>query len=93
MTRFQKESSGANRIQLEDAASALRQYMMNIPDAPERLGVIEDRVEFLGRLKKKYGGTLTGVLKTGESIREELEKMPREWKAASMDSVTCICFF
>ena len=25
--------------------------------------------------------------------REVLGKRPREWKAASMDSVTCICFF
>jgi len=64
---------------LEDAALALRDYLNRITVDPERLSEIEDRLEQLNKLKRKYGGTLEGVLKAAADVEEELNRM------ASMD--------
>ena len=60
-------------IQLEDAARSLRDYLGKIPNDPARLEEINDRLEAIGRLKKKYGGSIESVLKTGKSLKAELE--------------------
>ena len=60
-------------IQLEDAARGLRDYLNKIPSDPSRLEEIDDRLEVLGRLKKKYGGSIESVLKTGQSLKSELD--------------------
>ncbi len=60
-------------IQLEDAARVLRDYLGRIPSDPARLDEIEDRLETIGRLKKKYGGSIESVLKTGQSLKAELQ--------------------
>ncbi|MGE5790096.1 MAG: DNA repair protein RecN [Syntrophaceae bacterium] len=60
-------------IQLEDAARGLRDYLSKIPSDPSRLEEIDDRLEVLGRLKKKYGGSIESVLKTGQSLKSELD--------------------
>jgi DNA repair protein RecN (Recombination protein N) len=60
-------------IQLEDAARGLRDYLGKIPSDPARLAEIDDRLEVIGRLKKKYGGSVESVLKTGQSLKSELE--------------------
>jgi DNA repair protein RecN (Recombination protein N) len=58
---------------VEDAARALRDYLGKIPSDPSRLEEVEDRLEALGRLKKKYGGSIEGVLETAQSLRAELQ--------------------
>ncbi len=60
-------------IQLEDAAMGLRDYLGKIPSNPAKLEEIDDRLESIGRLKKKYGGSIESVLKTGEGLKTELE--------------------
>ncbi len=60
-------------IQLEDAARSLRDYLNKIPSDPSRLEEIDDRLEVLGRLKKKHGGSIESVLKTGQSLKGELD--------------------
>lgn len=60
---------------LEDVALILRDYMKNISFEPGRLEEIEDRLEYLGRLKRKYDGTLEGVLKAKEDIGNELKNI------------------
>lgn len=60
-------------IQLEDAARGLRDYLGKIPSDPARLEEIDDRLEAIGRLKRKYGGSIESVLRTGQSLREELQ--------------------
>ncbi len=60
-------------IQLEDAARGLRDYLSKIPSNPARLEEIDDRLEAIGRLKKKYGASIEIVLKTGEALKTELE--------------------
>ncbi len=58
--------------QLEETALALREYMKKLSYDPARLEVIDDRLELLGRLKRKYGRTLEEVLQKRLQIEEEL---------------------
>ncbi len=62
-------------IQLEDAARALRDYLGRIPSDPARLDEIDDRLEAIGRLKKKHGGSVESVLKAGQALKAELEAL------------------
>ncbi|MBN2255780.1 MAG: DNA repair protein RecN [Deltaproteobacteria bacterium] len=57
---------------LEEAALALRDYTGRIVYDPERLDVVENRLEFLSRMKRKYGGKLESVLGKKEEIEREL---------------------
>ncbi|TSA55260.1 MAG: DNA repair protein RecN [Planctomycetaceae bacterium] len=57
---------------LEDIAFTLRDYLKDISFEPARLEEIEDRLEYLGRLKRKYGKTLEEVLETKKGVEEEL---------------------
>ena len=59
--------------QLEDAAITLREYIKNLSYDPARLEVIDDRLDLLGKLKRKYGRTLDEVLKKRNEIEDELE--------------------
>jgi DNA repair protein RecN (Recombination protein N) len=77
--------------QLEDAAMTLREYIKNLSYDPARLEVIDDRLDLLGKLKRKYGRTLDEVLKKRNeiedelgaisSVDEEIEKISKEMEA------------
>jgi DNA repair protein RecN (Recombination protein N) len=70
--KLEDQDMDAVYYQLEEAAFTLRDYKKNLAYDPARLEVIEDRLEFLGRLKRKYGRTLEEVLKKREEIGKEL---------------------
>jgi DNA repair protein RecN (Recombination protein N) len=57
---------------LEEIAYALRDYKKGIVFSPERLEEIDDRLEYLGRLKRKYGGEIGHILEREKDIEEEL---------------------
>jgi len=58
---------------LEEASFALRDYVSGIVFDSERLEVIDDRLEYLQRMKRKYGGgTLEGVIVKKDQITEAL---------------------
>jgi DNA repair protein RecN (Recombination protein N) len=59
-------------IQIEDAARGIRDYLSKIQNDPARIEEIDDRLDVIGRLKKKYGGSIESALKTGQSLRAEL---------------------
>jgi DNA repair protein RecN (Recombination protein N) len=59
--------------QLEETALALRDYMKNLSYDPARLETIDDRLDLLGRLKRKYGRSLEEVLQKRLQIEEELK--------------------
>jgi DNA repair protein RecN (Recombination protein N) len=77
-----------NFIALQEAALSLRDYGKNIFYDPARLQAIDERLEMIGRLKRKHGGSLESVLvKKLEmeeelrhvfSVEEELEKLTKE---------------
>jgi DNA repair protein RecN (Recombination protein N) len=59
--------------QLEDAAMTLRDYEKHLSYDPARLETIDDRLELLGRLKRKYGSTLEDVLKKRADLEGQLK--------------------
>lgn len=61
--------------QLEDAAYQLRDYREQIEFNPERLADIEDRLDLITSLKRKYGSTIEDMLNHLEHIQAEVEKL------------------
>lgn len=58
-------------LQLEDVAHVLRDYAEKLDMDPGRLEAIEDRLNVLHRLKKKYGGTVDELLQYKDRIAAE----------------------
>jgi DNA repair protein RecN (Recombination protein N) len=57
---------------IEEAAFALRDYAKHLSFDPARMEFIEDRLEALSRLKRKYGGSLAAVIKRQAEAEGEL---------------------
>ena len=60
---------------IEDAAFTLRDYAKHHSFDPARMEALEERLELLGRLKRKYGGTLDAVLRKQAEAEEELQNI------------------
>ncbi len=63
------------RAELEEAALQLRDLRERIPMDPARLETVEDRIQLLNRLKRKYGPTLEAVLETGERVARQMDDL------------------
>jgi len=59
--------------QLEDVASTISSYEADIEDDPNRLADIEERLDLITRLKRKYGTTIEEVLQRAINGRAELD--------------------
>ena len=59
-------------ILAQELAHDLRAYADGIQVNDERLAVVEDRLELIRTLKRKYGATVADVLEFGEAARAEL---------------------
>jgi DNA repair protein RecN (Recombination protein N) len=57
---------------LEEIAYTLRDYKKGLVYNPQRIEEIDDRLEYLGRLKRKYGGEIGHILEKEKTIEEEL---------------------
>jgi len=62
-------------FQLEDAALTLRDYTRRLSADPERLAFIDDRLEALGRLKRKHGGTIESMIERQAAMEKELTEI------------------
>jgi DNA repair protein RecN (Recombination protein N) len=60
-------------IQLEEIALALRDYSRRVEINPMRLDEVENRLEEIDRLKRKYGSTIEEVLSFKRRIDESLK--------------------
>ena len=69
------ESVDALMHQVDELARALRSYRDGIEYSPERLHEIEERLDLINRLKRKYGSTIGEILAFGERASQELEKL------------------
>jgi len=70
---------------LEETAFTLRDYFQRLVPDPGRLAAIEERLELLGRLKRKYGGSLEEVQnRQGElkGVLAQLTSLEKELKTA-----------
>ena len=61
--------------QASELARLIRQYREEIEYDPRRLDEIEERIEVLGRLKRKYGGSIEAVLQYAAKAQTELDNI------------------
>jgi DNA repair protein RecN (Recombination protein N) len=62
-------------IGIEESAWTLRDYLDKLEADPRRLEDIENRLDVLDRLKRKYGGNLDAVLAFVENARQQLDQV------------------
>jgi DNA repair protein RecN (Recombination protein N) len=60
---------------LEDAAQLLRTELDNLEYNPGRLNEIEERLNEINQLKRKYGNSIPAIVEYGAKIEEELETL------------------
>jgi DNA repair protein RecN (Recombination protein N) len=63
------------RATLEDLAFKLRDFAERLEFSPARLAEIEDRLNELSRLKRKYGGSLTSALEHLAQSQDQLRNL------------------
>ncbi|WP_410768270.1 DNA repair protein RecN [Fontibacillus sp. BL9] len=61
--------------QLEDASFGLRSYRENIEFNPERLDEVEDRLDLITTLRRKYGDSVEGILEYYDKISKETDTL------------------
>ena len=74
----QEELSGRAETVLEslsEIARDLRNYLEGIEYNPKRLEEVEERLDLIHRLLRKYGGTIEAVLEFGENARKQLDNI------------------
>lgn len=69
------ENLVALRYGTEDAAERLRELKNSFDFSPKELDQVEDRLDHLHRLKKKYGATVRDMLDYLNKIRQELDQI------------------
>ncbi len=67
-----KELISASIVNLDEACFALREYADNIYFDPQRLEIIESRIDFILKLKKKYDMSVEEILVYSKQIEQEL---------------------
>ena len=60
---------------LEDVAAELRDYAERTELDPQRLEQVDDRLELLRRLKRKYGPDISDVIDHAEAIQREIDEI------------------
>jgi DNA repair protein RecN (Recombination protein N) len=66
------ETVAAAFLQLEDAALSLRDYAAHLESDPARIQAVQDRLDLIRKLKRKYGETIAAIIATAEGIDVEL---------------------
>lgn len=80
-----EQAATESAIQLKELAGRLRDYAEQLEADPDRLAVVEDRLDLIQQLKKKYGGSVEAVLATGRRVQEELQLLDnREERTAEL---------
>ena len=69
------ESVDSLMHQVDELARALRSYRDEIEYSPDRLHELEERLDSINRLKRKYGSTIEEILAFGERASQELEEL------------------
>ncbi|MBI3090548.1 MAG: DNA repair protein RecN [Candidatus Tectomicrobia bacterium] len=65
----------AARLQLEEVARELQGYAAHLEQDPARLAEVEERIELLRGLQRKYGGSLGEVLAYLAASKAELDQL------------------
>lgn len=70
--------------QLSDLARGLEDYIEQLEFNPDRLQEVEERLELLVNLKRKYGDTIEHVLAFGQRAQRELDDL-RNWDVKTVE--------
>ncbi len=62
-------------VELQDVGAELRAYLDALEADPERLAAVEERLDQLGRLTRKHGGSIAAVLEHAERCRAERDRL------------------
>lgn len=73
--RTQLESA---QVQLEDVALGMRDYCSHIKIDPDRLEKVEERLQLIRHLKKKYGSTIEEILAFQEGLSKRESQLTQE---------------
>jgi DNA repair protein RecN (Recombination protein N) len=71
------EGLEAARIHVDETLATLRSLRDGLIDEPGRLEAIDDRLDALGRLKRKYGDSEEAMLRHRDEAAAELERLAR----------------
>ncbi len=69
------ESVSNSFYQLEDASRILRGELDGLEFDPQRLNEMEDRLNEINQLKRKYGKTIDEIVEYAAKIEEEIETL------------------
>jgi len=69
------ESVAAAKYSLEEAGRDLLHYVDSIEHDPERLQQVEERLELISNVKRKYGDTVEEVIEYGRDVSRKLESL------------------
>ncbi len=61
--------------QVEDLTEVLRGYLQQVGSDDNRLEIVEERLDLINRLKRKYGGSLESVLTQAAEIKASLDEL------------------
>ncbi|HEY9089695.1 MAG TPA: DNA repair protein RecN [Anaerolineaceae bacterium] len=67
------EQAGGLVDTLEDVAGELRDYLDGMEFNPRRLEQVEDRLDMISKLKRKFGGSIEAALAFAEDARAQLD--------------------
>lgn len=60
-------------VHLRELAERLRDYRGTLEHDPDRLAVVEERLDRIQRLKKKYGGTVESLLDRMKELKQHID--------------------
>ncbi|MDK2820064.1 MAG: repair protein RecN [Clostridia bacterium] len=71
-------------VEVEEVAHNLRSYGENLEYDPEKLSAIEERLELIKKLKRKYGATIDEILAYRNEIAATLENLDESTSQAAV---------
>ncbi len=74
LASFEEDIASAQET-LREAASGLRDYSESMELDEQRLNEIQERIDLLEKLKRKYGNTLDDVMQTYEKLSAEMNEI------------------
>lgn len=66
---------GTASAQLEEVSHELRDYQASLEFEPTELVAIQERINLINSLRRKYGGTIEEVIAYSENVGQEMERL------------------
>ena len=76
------ESLSSALIQIDETVSEVRRYASSLLADPGRLEEVNDRLDLIRSLKKKYGENIEDILAFGEKAKDELATIEQDQEDA-----------